>query len=176
MSRVFLNLRKSLSFIDILIISGLSITHVNVALASCDDALKIPLNDSKKKILVNLLSNNNSGLGTGFSMVKKMPFDICEDKLALILKNNNQEIVIERVEKKMSSVNFVVVKNIGYQFFLEVDGSNYPLWNYENELMLRAKSGKCGYERVVIDAGGNKGKKVDLCAHNDHYSHYSSVR
>ena len=180
MSRAFLNLRKSLSFIDVVVISGLSIAQINAAFASCDDNLKIPLNDSKKKVLVDFLKNTENTAteqDITFSIAEKVPFNICKDNLSLILKNKNQEFTIERDGREMSSINFIAINNLnnhGYKFYLEVDKKKYQL-SKEGELVLHVKSPKCGQDSDVIDGSGHKISR-DLCSHNDHYSHYSSVK
>jgi hypothetical protein len=183
MSRSFLNLKKSLSFIDVVVISGLSIAQINAAFASCDDNLKIPLNDSKKKVLVDFLKNNENiatEKDVSFSIAEKIPFDICKDNLSLILKNNNQEFIVENDGRKKSSINFIAINNPnnrGYEFYLEVDKKKYQL-SKQGELVLHVKSPKCGQNSDVIDGSGHKIAR-DLCSHNDHYSHmshYSSAK
>ena len=176
MSRSFLNLGNSLSLIDVLVISGLSVAHVNSALAACDDSLKIPLDDSNKKALVELLATNDLGLGKGFSLVEKVPFDICKDAFALEIQNNNKGIVVKRDIRNKSSVNFIVTNNSGFKFFLEVDDKKYELKNRRDELTLQIKSKSCGEERLVINSNGEKTKKMEFCSHNDHFSHYSSSK
>jgi hypothetical protein len=150
-----------LSKINIFILLVFYFLYQSIAFADCSDIIKVPLNESLKKELKDILSKD----GTSFTEEYLSPFNVCKDKLTLILHNGVDEVSITSGnDRRKSSVIFIVdnsqENDSRYKFYLEVDNKKYPIKNsHEITLSMGSKcSGDSNFYTnwVYVDLYGYK--------------------